>query len=273
MSTPPGAALSADAVQEVVNAAQRGRSAVVPHALPPDLLGDDAALERLAGRLPKGWILARDGEVPVVTGRRAPELGAVLPHQREVATVTRLYHVQRDPELRGLTDSVYDPLEAAWDESEPWLERDAGFFLTSHGGVTAAHADRHHNLLLQLAGSKTIGFAPPGSRDHADVVARSMPSLMVKRMPEPHQVIELHAGSALYLPPYSVHWVRSSDRSAALSCGWSSAATVRAGNVHAANARLQRLGVRPSPVGRGRDELTLRLVSAGQRLRAGTRSR
>jgi hypothetical protein len=266
-------ALTAEAVSAVAQAASCGEVAVVEHGLPAELLGDDSELERLAARLPEGWILARDGEVPEVSGVRPTELGPVLPHHRETPVITRLYHVQRDPHLRELVGTVYDPLEAAWSEDEPWLERDAGFFLTRNGGTTTAHADRHHNLLLQLSGSKTVGLAVPGSADHARAVAASYPSLVVSRMPEPVRVVELRAGSALYMPPYTVHWVRSEGRSAALSCGWSSASTINAARVHGINAKLLRLGVPPAPVGSHRGAAAVRAAGAVRRLRrAATRS-
>jgi hypothetical protein len=265
-------ALSAEALRDVVNAASRGATVVVPHDLRRDVLSDDSELSRLAASLPKGWIRGVDGTCDPTSGRQPAELGVVLPYERDEATVTRLYHLQHAPEFRELTNSVYDPLEQQWPRhEEPWLERDAGIFVTSDTAVTPAHADRHHNLLLQLSGSKDIAVCVPGSRAHADAVARSLPSLHVDEMPEGTEVVALEPGSALYMPPYTLHWVRSKGRSVALSCGWSSAATVRAGQVHAANARLRRLRVPAQPVGCRTDGVKLRAVAAAQGLRSAAR--
>ena len=72
----------------------------------------------------------------------------------------------------------------------------------------------------------------------------------------------------MYLPPYTVHWVRGNERSVALSLAWSSAATVRAGEVHAANAVLgRRLKMPVRPVGSCGDEAKLRVVAAANRVR------
>lgn len=260
-------ALDAAAVAAVVEAARAGRQALVEHSVPPTVLGTDGEIRARAALLPKGWIRGIDGAVGVTSAYGA-ELGAVLPADRSAPTVTRLYHVQRSPDLRPLTDSVYDPLEAAWSREEPWVERDAGFFLSTEGAVTPAHADRHHNLLLQLSGSKTVGICLPGTRAHARAVARSVPSLRVEQMPPGSTEIVLEAGHALYLPPYSLHWVRSTERSVALSCGWSSAATLRAGRVHVANGALLHRRVPVSVPGGWSDPLRLAALRIAERRRA-----
>jgi hypothetical protein len=264
-------ALLDPAVDAVVRAAAAGQPVVVPHRMPADAAGDAAAMRRLAASVPRSWWVASDGAVDALTAELPAQLAPSLPGDGEGAIVTRLYHLQELPAMRPLTDSVYDALERAWPSTEPWLRRDAGFFLSSKDAVTSAHADRHHNLLLQLSGSKEIGVAVPGSRAHAAIVARSVPSLRCCEMPPEAKTFVLPAGSALYMPPYTVHWVRSTDDSVALSCGWSSAATVHAGEVHAANAALLRLGLPARPVGGRSDALRLRAVTAARRLRPAAR--
>jgi len=174
---------------------------------------DDAGLHRIAASLPKTWWCANEGAVDEVTCDAPVQLAPALPGDEAGTIVTRLYHMNQIAELQPLTDSVYDDLERAWPADEPWQRRDAGFFLTSEGAVTSAHADRHHNLLLQLTGSKEIGVAVPGSREHAAIVAKSMPNLRCADMPSDAETFHLSAGSALYLPPYSIHWVRSTEGS------------------------------------------------------------
>lgn len=114
-------------------------------------------------------------------------------------------------------------------------------------------------------------MALPGSRAHAVTIARSLPSLIVDALPSEHETVQLTPGSALYIPPYAIHWVRSVDRSVSLSCSWSTPATSRAGAVHAANARLLRLHLPVRPVGSRGEEVKLAAVAAARRLRRAAR--
>ena len=92
-------------------------------------------------------------------------------------------------------------------------------------------------------------------------------------MPDGSTELDLREGQALYLPPYALHWVRSEERSVALSCAWRTAATVRAGEVHAANATLLRLGLRAAPVGSRTDGVRLSVAALCQRVRSRTTAR
>jgi hypothetical protein len=267
------AALTAAAVAIVVDAAAKSRTVIVEHGLAAAAVGDDAELEGIAARRPEGWLRTVDGDVETATGRPVALLDPMLPHQHRAPTVTRMFHLQRSSELQHLPNGFYAPLEAAWPADEPWLERDASMLVSSQGGVTPAHADRHHNLLVQVSGSKQLGVAVPGSREHAATVARSCPSLRVATMPSEAKVIELHAGQALYLPPYTIHWVRSTERSIALTCGWSSAETLRMGEVLAANATLLRLGIPARPYGSRGEAAAMRAASLARRLRNAGRGR
>jgi hypothetical protein len=61
--------------------------------------------------------------------------------------------------------------------------------------------------------------------------------------------------------------------SAALSCSFSTAVTVRAEAVHACNAQLRRIGLHPRPPGRSvrRDRLKVAALRAAHRARPGRR--
>ncbi len=265
-------ALDSRDIDEVVRAALGDRTAKVAHRLPPDAIGDDAALREIASKLPDSWWRTTAGDVPPVTADCAAELAKALPADTDRAVVTRLYHVQHLPAISPVIHAAYDQLEDVWPAAEPWLARDAGVFVTSAGAVTSSHADRHHNLLLQLSGSKEIAVAEPGSRAHAAIVAGSTPGMRCGGMPPGTKTYEISAGDALYMPPFTVHWVRSTDYAVALSLGWSSAATVRAGEVHTANGILQRrLHVPASPVGSRSDSARVHAVAGASRLRSALR--
>jgi hypothetical protein len=84
------------------------------------------------------------------------------------------------------------------------------------------------------------------------------------------QVFELGPGDGLYLPPYTVHWVRCGpEASTALSASFSTIDSDRAELVHLANRHLRRLHVRPrgpgvSPVA---DRAKAAAVTAARRIR------
>jgi hypothetical protein len=251
----------------VVRAGRRRQAVLVPHLLAQESAPDATDLRRITASLPKSWWSVADGDVDTVTGTGPVERAQSLPGDGVGKLVTRLFHMQQLAELKPLTELVRNVLEPAWSADEPWLRWDAGLILTTEGAVTSSHADRHHTFLLQLTGEKEVGVAVPGSREHAAVIARSMPSLRCAAMPPGVQAFRLAAGSALYLPPYSVHWSRSFEDSIALSCGWTSTATVRTGEVHQANAALLRLKVPPRPVGRRSDGLKVAALAAYRRVR------
>ncbi|WP_370290678.1 JmjC domain-containing protein [Nocardioides sp.] len=259
--------LTAEAAQLVARAAAANEFVVVDHRVPDDVIPGPAEQERLAAELPKHWVRGMDS-APAAVAPYGRELGAVLPHQVDRPAVTRLYHVHLSPRFRALTDAVYGPLEAAWSPTEPWTARDAGFFISSLDGTTPAHADAHHNLLVQIRGAKEIGIALPGTREHAAILAATWPTRRAGHMPAASERIELTAGQALYLPPYALHWVRSTEESVALSCGWSSHVTAQLGEAHAANATLRKVGLPPTGVPGRWDAARIRAADAA---RAGRR--
>lgn len=256
-------------VEAIARAAANGQFVVVPHLLDAkDVDCSDDDLDLLAAEMPPAWIRGVDGGVDLFQGNAPAEFGHILPQHRDGPTVARIYHVQRSRRYRALIGSICDPLERGWPSSEPWLERDAGIFLGSGRSVTPAHSDQHHNLLLQVTGTKEVGVLTPGSRAHAAAVTRSHAGgLWVDEMPSGAEVFRLTPRSALYLPPYAIHWVRNLDRTVAISCAWSSAATVRSGEVYAAKSLLSRAGIPIQSRGAIRDRVSLGAVRVTRRLK------
>ena len=125
-------------------------------------------------------------------------------------------------------------------------------FVGSPWSVVPAHVDRHHNVLLQVAGTKelTVGwFDDPA--EHAEALeARFTDRPNPERLPPVTRTFRLGPGDGVYLPAYTFHWVEAGDTvSVALSCGFSTAATERAELVRRCNAKLRRFGLRPRPPG------------------------
>jgi hypothetical protein len=266
-----GQSLSPGAVDAIVRAAENGRAAVVPHLLAADDVAcSEADLDLLAGEMPAAWVRGVDGSADRFGGYAPTELGHILPHHRDQPALARIYNLQRSQRHRPTVESIYSPLEKAWPTSEPWLKHDAGLFLGSAGSGTPAHSDQHHNLLLQLVGAKEVGVVTPGSRQHAVAVTRSFRgSMWVDEMPPGAETITLTAGSALYLPAYAIHWVRNLERTVAISCGWSTAATVRSGEVFAAKATLSRIGLPIQSRGSLSDRVSLGSANVVRRVRPG----
>ena len=258
-------ALEADAIEAVITAALECRGVVVSHSLPPDSAPTDAELDDLAERSPALWVRTVDGDISHLNGQPPAKLETILPHHLSEPTVSRIYHLQRSPRFRSLTDAVFDPLEALWPASEPWLERDAGFFISSRDAFTPAHSDRHHNLLVQLSGTKRVSFVRPGSTGHAKAIASS-PTMWIDGEAADAETVDLTPGNALYLPPFSIHWVHNYERTVAVSCAWRSPATVRAGELYAANAALARAGIPVRPLGGRTDGARLKAASAVRRI-------
>jgi hypothetical protein len=181
----------------------------------------------------------------------------------------RLYHLDLVGEYREAAGSVF-----AWiDEAVGHLEggivaREGSAFLASPGAVTACHPDRHHNLLLQLRGTKDlwVGRFPDPARSQAEI-ERTFVSLGKgpTELPSDATLFRLGPGDGVYIPPYGFHWatVTGDSASVALSCGWSTADSERDALVHAFNLRMrQRTSLRPRPPGssRSRDRVKAALM-------------
>ena len=258
-------ALESDAIEAVISAALEARGVVVAHSLQPDSAPSDAELDDLAERSPAIWVRSVDGDISHLDGGPPTELETILPHHLNEPTISRIYHIQRTPRFHMLTDAFFDPLEACWPASEPWQERDAGFFISSPEAFTPAHSDRHHNLLVQLSGTKRVSFLRPGSTTHAKSLASS-PTMWIDDEPPDAETVDLSPGNALYLPPFAIHWVHNYERTVAMSCAWRSSATVRAGELYAANAALARAGIPVRPLGGRTDGARLKAASAVRRV-------
>ena len=255
-------------MQGVLRGLRAQRAVVVEHPFDAGLFASDRQIEALAAERPAAWLRSVAGDIEPLPGNPIRILDeARLPSASDRPVVTRLAHLQRSSATRWLTDAVYNPLEAAWPAGEPWLERDASMLVASPSAVTSAHSDLHHNLLVQLSGSKHLVVSEPGTAGHTEAVVRSLPTMLADEMPAGAKEIELHAGQAVYLPPYAIHWVRGHDRSVALTCGWRTASTERAGEIYAGYATLARLRVRPRPLGGRADSAVLIAVRAAAQAR------
>jgi quercetin dioxygenase-like cupin family protein len=135
-------------------------------------------------------------------------------------------------------------------------------FVASAGAVTAAHPDRHHNLLLHVTGEKEVWVddEPDRRRHHARTLDYfRAPHLGAPELP-PARSFVLSPGEGVYIPPYAWHWTEVlGDSSAGLSIGFSTPTTVRNARVVAIDMRLRGVGVRPRPLDATGASLTRRV--------------
>jgi hypothetical protein len=166
----------------------------------------------------------------------------------------RLYHLQHVPGYRDLVMSCLDEVEPLLGaRGEGMGKRDASLFLGSPRAVVPAHFDLHHNLLLQVEGSKELSLGtfddPRDNERELDVALSRSRNMAV--LPTSATTFHLEPGDGIYLPPWGVHWVQGgSEVSVALSCSFSTRMTERTELTRRWNSRLRQLGRSPLPPGR-----------------------
>jgi hypothetical protein len=135
-------------------------------------------------------------------------------------------------------------------------------FVASAAAVTAAHPDRHHNLLLHVSGEKRVWVDddPDRRRQHARTLDYlRFPHLGAPELP-PARSFVLSPGQGIYIPPYAWHWTEVlGDSSAGLSVGFSTPATLRNSRVVTVDMKLRALRIRPRPLDRSGTSLTGRV--------------
>jgi hypothetical protein len=216
-----------------------------------------AALAALVDRVPATWVSAhraqRDpregrGVAPLLTG------GSFADVVRDIADAdasVRIHHTERTIEWSDLAAGIERAVREFVGDREGGVDSvNLGVFVASPRSVTPAHPDRHHNLLLQIAGSKAIWL-----EDDADTRRRHVrvldyfekPNAGVTELP-PARTLEMTVGDAVYIPPYAFHWTEVLDRpSVALSVGFSTRASIASAEICDFDRRLRRRGLRSRP--------------------------
>jgi JmjC domain len=184
-----------------------------------------------------------------------------------------LFHLERHEPYRDLLECCIDGWRARFDLEGGVQSSTASLFLASSGAVTPAHVDRHHNLLLQIEGTKevTVGAFDTAAQASAEVDRHFDPERSNFSSLPPHSTTwVLHPGEGLYLPPYAPHWVRTDGVTLSLSCVVRTPASLQLERAHICNARLRRFGLRPRPVGTWllADRVKAQAVLLGRRARA-----
>ena len=144
------------------------------HRLAPDHRFETAALIDLADTLPAQWTRVDRGDVTPLSTRRpvsGTNVGAVITNLATTTTTVRLYHLELAAGYRELGDEVLSSVDAAFTGASQPTGLNTAVFFGPPGAVVPAHIDRHHNLLLQLRGTKRvdIGWFADADRQQREV--------------------------------------------------------------------------------------------------------
>lgn len=219
------------------------------------------ALADIAPRLPASWIYGHQaqhsplegrGQEPPIDCARIPEFIGDL---QNANVSIRMYNLERTPEYGPLAEEFETLMREYVGTREGGLHAiNLGVFIASPGSVTPAHPDRHHNFLMQLAGTKDVWLEhdPDARAQHRRVIDYlRCPAAGLEELPPGNHYCE-SPGDALYIPPYTFHWTElGHDPGVALSIGFSTPATRQWSDAHEFDLRAQRVagrvGWRPGP--------------------------
>ena len=218
------------------------------------------ALAELAGALPPESIEHNSGALPIgIAPEDVPPPGlGVVETIRSIDTAgawVALKRIEQIPDYAALLDAVLADLAAAVEPlTGAMLRREAFVFVSSPGSVTPFHFDPEHNVLLQIAGSKTVTVFPAGDPGiagaqvdeefHLGQRHRNLP--WCEKFAALGNAYDLTAGEALHIPVKAPHWVENGPEvSVSLSVTWRSEWSFAEADAHAFNRVLRRLGAEP----------------------------
>ncbi len=221
------------------------------HRLAALLPWTDHDIRELAAKVPVGWLDAYDAgpssRVHGVTPLQAIE------RLQETAGVVRLLHLEHVPGLRSTVAAVVTEAQAFFTRTQPVVSSSSVLYVGSGRSSAPAHVDHHPNFFAQLRGTKRFFVARHASEDlQQEEIARHFASRVAgpRCIPDTDVTVhELGPGDALYVPPYTFHWVESDATTVSAAVSWSTASSLEQEAVYEFNAGLRRIGVRSAPPG------------------------
>jgi len=226
------------------------RLAELARTLPPSIV------EYNAGKIP---VSLPDWENTPYTGLSAEE---TVRRIEECGSWMVLKRAEADPECLDVLNRCLDEIEPLSERIEPGMcEREGAIFVTSPSSITPYHMDHEINFLLQIRGSKTISVFNASDREvlselelekHFSGPAIHRNMVFRERYQQRAQVFELKEGWGIHIPTTDPHWIRNGDRvSISFSNGFKTDASLRRGMIYKLNGRMRKLGLRPTPYGKG----------------------
>jgi len=226
------------------------RLAELARTLPPSIV------EYNAGKIP---VSLPDQENTPYTGLSAEE---TVRRIEECSSWMVLKRAEADPECLDVLNQCLDEIEPLSEEIEPGMcEREAAIFVTSPASITPYHMDKEINFLLQIRGSKTISVFSASDREvlseveleeHFTGPAIHRNMVFHERYQERATVFELKAGYGVHIPTTDPHWIKNGDGvSISFSNGFKTRASLRRGMIYNLNGRMRKMGLDPTPYGKG----------------------
>jgi hypothetical protein len=246
-------------------AAYPGDSAAVRHQLHGHPLFQLDALADLAARLPASHVEHSRGDQSVSQDPGAVMQEAISPAEivRTIATNRCwmvLKKVDMDPAYADLIDRCLAEIAPVVERGTgEYLRREAFIFLSAPNSVTPFHMDPEHNILLQIAGQKTMRVYPAGDLDIVPQETQEAFHLGGRHRNMPHDAsfdakardFVMQAGDAVYVPVKAPHWVQNGpEPSISFSITWRSALSDREARLHRFNAGLRKIGGKPAVPGK-----------------------
>lgn len=241
-----------------------GGSAAVHHRLQHHPLFALDALAELAARLPASHVEHSRGDLQVDQDPAAIRQESLSPAEivRTIATNRCwmvLKKVDADPAYAELIDGCLAEIaDVVTPATGAYLRREAFVFISAPNSVTPFHMDPEHNILLQIAGSKTIRVYPAGDdrivpQQVHEAFHRGGRHRNMRHDPgfDAHtRDFTMHAGDAVYVPVKAPHWVQNGpEPSISFSITWRSRVSDAEARLHRVNAGMRKLGLSPAPVG------------------------
>lgn len=247
-----------------LGAAYPARPVGVRHALQDHALFTLDALADLAGSLPDDHVEHSLGNLAVDQNPDAIARAALSPAQI-VRTIADngcwmvLKKVDRDPAYAALIAECLAEIAPAVVPHTGACQRPEAFiFLSSPHAVTPFHMDPEHNILLQIAGTKTMRIYPADDPRivsqqqheafHRGGVHRNMP--FDAAFDDSAAEFVLTPGEAVYVPVKAPHWVQNgAEASISFSITWRSRLSDAEARVHRFNSGMRRLRLDPAAPG------------------------
>ncbi len=231
------------------------------------------ALLDLARRLPPETIEYNAGDVGVVLDpAQTPMTGLSVEESiRRIAECNSwmvLKNVQVDPDYRSAMEDCLAEIAPTVEKATGPMERKIGFiFISSAGAVTPLHIDPEHNILMQIAGTKSMTiYRDDGAliddefheRYHAGLAHRNL--TVTPAFEGRGEAFDLAPGDAVHVPLKAPHYVRNGpEPSVSFSITWRSRASLDEASLRLANHWARARGMTPPRPGAApmRDRLAI----------------